>query len=977
MKLARRHTEPGKSPYDGGCFPVGAAYDGVAAAFTISENLGCFRGCRLTAINFPAHWSASAREICLEQCFVHDGIASNLIAVAEEDVPNWLWRHQPDDTAKEFGGETSINAVIDRMGGGWTYQGWKGGYFDSDDDAQTFYDEIRWLLFHQKISPAIRQWQNIGRYWAYGHNISAPSTYVTDYRNGIVRCAEQTDLPPFGQVINSTDGFLAGESGIWNLWSREGDILSLRGNCGANLSKFPPAQSPGAVTGFADILDIGDTMARSACPDVIKRPIKRRLTIDEGHPDSEYVASRPVKKLAEIEANRAGALLAKRHVQAIVDAYTNSEPSQSGKRPPNAGLQMALQSARRANLPEALIERTLKLTETALARAPVDYIGNGYLNSAEDVQSSGGAVTIVRLAGEPTEETGSNDGGIDRLFDSVMFNAWVGIESGLHFQSATEAWNTCRHSGPIRSASGDGSFMFLDDTASELWMINAATFMELSGDFDVAGYQHAVELVTITADLSLMTSAAYSPRLARRVWDFRPLSISLTGLGQSLVAAGVSYDSSGGRALCASLGALLTSTAYCVSARMAAELGRFPEYKKNAADMLRVLDQHSDMVADCAQESSPPGLVEAIEKAWSEALRIGAQEGFRNAQVSVLCEAKDLATLMSSQTPGLNPISSLITRRRTQAGFYEKQINLVVPQGLRALGYEEKQIDAIIRHIAGHRTLANAPGVNHETLRKRGFTKSAIDAVEIALWCADDLSMTFTPWVLGEDYCHHMLGFTSAELNDDDFDMLAALGFSDAGIEAANIFCCGAGTMEGAPHLAPEHLAIFDCVEPQGARGSRYVKTTDIVNMMASIQPHISGGIGQALLVTPNAQLGEYRAILSLAWQLNLKSITIQRRHPNQTAIQPASRVTDVADQAQPTFTVIQGGYSPAISAVEITEDAEASVPSTSHSRIDVAHNSNSTTDVAEASRRAFSHAARSTVSVPSSADAVVEQRHV
>ena len=201
--------------------------------------------------------------------------------------------------------------------------------------------------------------------------------------------------------------------------------------------------------------------------------------------------------------------------------------------------------------------------------------------------------------------------------------------------------------------------MFLDDTASDIWLIKATGFLESCGTFDVAGYQHAVELVTIAADLSLMTIAAITPRLARRVWDFRPLSLSLSGLGQCLVAAGVAYDSGAGRALCAGLSALLTSTAYRVSAQMAAELGRFPEYAKNAGDMLRVLDQHNDMVAKCAHDSSPPGLVEAVEETWSEALRLGALEGFRNAQVSVLCDADDLATLLSSEASGLSPIAGL------------------------------------------------------------------------------------------------------------------------------------------------------------------------------------------------------------------------------------------------------------------------------------------------------------------------------
>ncbi len=247
----------------------------------------------MVAVEFPTHWSASARNICLEQCFVLDGIACDLVRIAEDDVPTWLWRNEPDETAQELRGETSLCQVIDRIGGGWTYQGWKGGYFESDEDARIFYDECRWLLFHRKISPAIKQWRCAGRHWAYGHDVSAPSTYLTDYQKGTVRRAEQNDLPPHGLVINATGDALTSEGGVWDLWRREGEILSQGGNCGANVSNLLPTRSPDAVAEIADILTIGDTMARFACQDATKRQPKRRLTIDGAWPGRPTPRCRP------------------------------------------------------------------------------------------------------------------------------------------------------------------------------------------------------------------------------------------------------------------------------------------------------------------------------------------------------------------------------------------------------------------------------------------------------------------------------------------------------------------------------------------------------------------------------------------------------------------------------------------------------------------------------------------------------------
>jgi len=977
VKFTRRHTSPGRSPFEGDGFSIGFTPD-----FAISPP----DHPQAKAIEFPAHWSTRAQNICLEQCFIHDGIACDLVPVAEDNVPAWLWRHEPDGSSDESRGETSLCQIVDRITGGWTYQGWKGGYFDSEEDARIFYDECRWLLFHQKISPSFKQWKNTGRYWAYGHDVSVPSTYLTDFRTGTVRRAENTDLPPHGMVINTTGNALAGEGGMWDLWRREGEILAQGGHCGANVSNFLPVLPSGPSAGndspLADILAIGDSMAQTVCSDPAEQPPKRRLTIDSGHPDARAMAKRIAEKTARAEAETMDSALTRRHIQAIIDSCGEPGTHKSGKRLRNPSLQLALQSARQALLPMQLIDRVVKLAEAGLIQTADDVLGDNdvTLNGTPHASSSD-ALTIIGLAGSSPEKTCLDRAELDELIQSVVVAAWSGQESGLHFQSSTDSWNTCGDSGQVRSASGDGSFMFLDDTASDLWLINAPAFMTKAGAFNVASYQHSIELTTIAADLSLMTETAITPRLARRVWDFRPLSLSLTGLSQCLVAAGIAFDSSAGRAFGASLHALLTSTAYRISAHMASELGQFPSYAKNTADMLRVLDRHSDMVATCAHETAPPGLVEAVEETWLEALLQGADDGFRNAHVSVLGDNIALTALLGSASSGLIPIADLITSEQSTGGYNEKRIDQAIPQGLSALGYDDQKITAIVRHVTGHGTLTNAPGVNHATLRKRGFTETALNAVENALTTTDDISQAFSPFLLGEDYCRHMLGFTSDELLDDYFDMLAALGFSDAGIEAANIYCCGAGTLEGAPHLAPEHLAVFDCAEPQGARGARFITLTSLVKMMGAVQPHISGAIGQTVPVPAGTAFDDYRELLDLAWHLNLKSITLKSRVADPAISQPNWQSAFPDEQPLPVLAVIQGGQSlaqsSALPAAKNTREAEAAIPSDTHSKSDVADKENKSDDVAKPSRRALLHAARSSASVSSSADVVVEQRHV
>jgi hypothetical protein len=284
------------------------------------------------------------------------------------------------------------------------------------------------------------------------------------------------------------------------------------------------------------------------------------------------------------------------------------------------------------------------------------------------------------------------------------------------------------------------------------------------------------------------------------------------------------------------------------------------------------------------------------------------------------------------------------------------------------LGYPDTEIDAILRHVVGHGTLARAPGVNHETLRRRGFTDAAIATAEAALADADDLSQVFDRRVLGDAFCRRMLGFTASELADEAFDILAGLGFSDAGIEAANVFCFGARTMEGAPYLDPAHLAVFDCAVPQGERGRRQVSPAATVRMMAAAQPFVSGGIGHSVVMPGAATIDDCRGIFLLAWRLGLKSLVVRGRRMDRPG--PLHR----ADTRIP-----QTATSISDACVPPTDRRFRSGSAGSHAstRTVIAAGPRTNGGDAETSRGAVSLAARSTASVPSSADAVVEQRQV
>ena len=199
-------------------------------------------------------------------------------------------------------------------------------------------------------------------------------------------------------------------------------------------------------------------------------------------------------------------------------------------------------------------------------------------------------------------------------------------------------------------------------------------------------------------------------------------------------------------------------------------------------------------------------LLDAAHQAWDQALTLGELHGYRNAQSTVIAPTGTIGLVMDCDTTGIEPDFALVKYKKLAGGGYFKIINRTVPAALHKLGYADNEIEEIIRYAVGHGTLSGAPGINHEALKAKGFTTGAIQSVENALAAAFDIRFVFNKWTLGEEFCQAALGLTAEQLNEPTFDMLATLGFTKAEIEAANTFCCGAMTLEGAPFLKDEHL---------------------------------------------------------------------------------------------------------------------------------------------------------------------------
>ncbi|MEN8197848.1 MAG: vitamin B12-dependent ribonucleotide reductase, partial [Pseudomonadota bacterium] len=132
-------------------------------------------------------------------------------------------------------------------------------------------------------------------------------------------------------------------------------------------------------------------------------------------------------------------------------------------------------------------------------------------------------------------------------------------------------------------------------------------------------------------------------------------------------------------------------------------------------------------------------------------------------------------------------------------------------------------------------------------------------------------------WTLGAEFCHNILGFTDEQLDDVGFNMLDALGFTRGEIEAANGYCCGAMTLEGAPHLKDEHLPVFDCANPCGRIGKRSLSVDSHIKIMASAQSFISGAISKTINMPHNATIEACKDAYMLSWSLGIKANALYR----------------------------------------------------------------------------------------------------
>ena len=842
------------------------------------------------------------------------GVADRLTPVSEDAVPAWLWRREPA-AGTGFGGETDTRQVFDRLSGTWTYWGWKAGYFDSERDGRAFFDEVRRMLAAQIGAPNSPQWFNTGLHWAYGIEGPAQGHHYVDHASGKTsRSRNAYERPqPHACFIQSVEDDLVNGNGIMDLWVREARLFKYGSGTGSNFSRLrgegENLSGGGKSSGLMSFLKVGDRAAGAIKSGGTTRRAAKMVVVDIDHPDIESFVSWKMLEEQKVAALVTGSRLCRTHLSDIMAACREGDRHETERFDPrrNASLKRAVLRARGALVPDGHIRRAIELARQGFTGIVFPAYDTDWDSEAYRTVSGQNANNSVRVTDEFLAAVGSDsdwslirrtDGGVAKtvkareLWDRIAYAAWASADPGIQFDTTINEWHTCPNSGRINASNPCAEYMFLDDTACNLASLNLRKFRRRDGGFDVETFEHACRLWTIVLEISVLMAQFPSAEIARRSYRFRTLGLGFANLGGYLMASGHGYDSAEGRAICGAASALMTGVAYATSAEMAAELGPFPEFERNREPMLRVIRNHRRAAIGGQDNyeglSTTPVAIDhdrlpdrdlgaAAVAAWDRALALGEKHGYRNAQASVIAPTGTIGLAMDCDTTGIEPDFALVKFKKLAGGGYFKIINRTVPAALRTLGYGEREIEEMIAYAVGHGSLVNAPDIDHAALRRKGFGPGEIEKVEAALAGAFDIKFVFNKWTLGEAFCTEVLKLDARALEAPDFDMLGEMGFSRRQIEAANVHCCGAMTLEGAPHLEPRHLPVFDCASPCGRGGRRSLSAGGHIRMLAASQPFISGGISKTINMPATADVGACREAYELSWRLGLKANALYR----------------------------------------------------------------------------------------------------
>jgi ribonucleoside-diphosphate reductase alpha chain len=534
--------------------------------------------------------------------------------------------------------ERSVKQMIGRIVDTVTVWGRTGGYFADEEEAETFANELKFILVHQLASFNSPVWFNVG----------------FEERPQCSAC-----------FILSIDDSM---ESILDWIRREGVIFRGGSGSGVNLSKLRSSKEQlskgGYASGPVSFMRGADASAGTIKSGGKTRRAAKMVVLDVDHPDIEEFI------------------------------WCKSKEEEKARVLESAGYDMSLDSA--------------------------DWASIQYQNANNSVRVSD-AFMEAAVEGKEWNLTARVDGTVVDTVDARLLlrdiadAAWRCADPGVQYDTTINSWHTLPNTGRINASNPCSEYMSIDDSACNLASLNLMKFRREDGELDVEAFEHAVDTVFLAQEILVGYSSYPTQEIERNAKAYRQLGLGYANLGALLMARGLPYDSDEGRAYAAAITALMTGRAYRKSSEVAARMGPFAGYRKNAAAMIGVMAQHRAAVGNIETAHSVPGdLLTACRRAWDAALNLGEVHGYRNAQATVLAPTGTISFMMDCDTTGVEPDFSLVKSKKLVGGGEITIVNRTVPLGLEKLGYTPDEVDEVVAFIDERNTVVGAPYVKTE-----------------------------------------------------------------------------------------------------------------------------------------------------------------------------------------------------------------------------------------------------------------------
>ncbi|MGE4195879.1 MAG: adenosylcobalamin-dependent ribonucleoside-diphosphate reductase [Phycisphaerales bacterium] len=901
MKITRKFTTAGQDPF------ASVRWVKRSSKITNPDGSVVFQ---MDDAEVPETWSQLATDIMVSKYFRRAGIPVDPVPLNAQSQ------------AAKTTGERSARQVIHRLAGCWRYWGEKHGYFDTPNDAQAFYDELVHMMVHQIAAPNSPQWFNTGLNWAYGITGPAQGHFVPDPKTGKVGLAKDayTHPQPHACFIQSVEDDLVNPGGIMDLWTREARLFKYGSGTGTNFSRLRAENESlsggGKSSGLMSWLKIGDRAAGAIKSGGTTRRAAKMVCLDMDHPDIETFVNWKVREEIKVQALVEG-------LKAIRDKKASVRDEETiGQTADRLGLKLDY------DFNGESYQTVSGQNSNNSVRIPDEFF--------EAIDNDADWKTRYRTSTKPARTFKART-----LWDEIGYAAWRCADPGVQFDSTINAWHTCPSGGRINASNPCSEYMFLDNTACNLASINVLKFYDTpTRTFDVMRFEHAIDLWTVVLEVSVLMASYPSEEVARLSYKYRTLGLGYANLGAMLMQAGIAYDSEASRAICGCVSAILTGRSYRQSALMASQLGAFAGYADDRDNMLRVMRNHARAAHGIPRDSgqyenlkiapvpidhevmhagptagvtvaNADELLEHATRAWDEAVSMGEKFGYRNAQTTVIAPTGTIGLLMDCDTTGIEPDFALVKFKKLAGGGYFKIANASVRPALEALGYTHEQIREMMWYLLGRLSLdvpvppcqgpagagarPASAGTLSDLLIAKGLTKADLARITESLPGVFEISFAFTAWSLGDEALARAGIDPVAAKADSSFNLFRHIGLDRGQIDALNEVICGTQTIEGAPHLKPEHLPVFDCANTCGKKGKRFIEARGHIRMMAAAQPFISGAISKTINLPNSASVEDIKSCYRLSWELGLKANALYRDGCKLS--QPLNSTADAVDE--------------------------------------------------------------------------------